>query len=41
MPLLFGTNPGGWTTSAIAAPNGRELAIQGMTSVSNVWMIEN
>jgi eukaryotic-like serine/threonine-protein kinase len=26
---------------AIAAPNGRELAIAGMTSGSNVWMIEN
>jgi hypothetical protein len=32
---------GGWATWAIAAPNGRELAIQGMTSASNVWMIEN
>jgi hypothetical protein len=26
--------------SAIAAPNGRDLAIAGMTSGSNVWMIE-
>jgi serine/threonine protein kinase/Tol biopolymer transport system component len=33
--------PGGWRTYAIAAPNGRELAIAGMTSSSNVWMIEN
>ena len=33
--------PGGWVTWAVAAPNGRELAIQGMTSASNVWMIEN
>jgi len=32
---------GAWRTWAIAAPNGRELAIQGMTSGSNVWMIEN
>jgi Tol biopolymer transport system component len=33
--------PGGFATWAVAAPNGRELAIQGMTSASNVWMIEN
>ncbi len=32
---------GAWRTWAIAAPNGRELAIQGMTSSSNVWIIEN
>jgi hypothetical protein len=32
---------GAWRTWAIAAPNGRELAIQGMTSSTNVWMIEN
>ena len=32
---------GAWKTYAIAAPNGRELAILGMTSGSNVWMIEN
>jgi Tol biopolymer transport system component len=32
---------GAWKTWAIAAPNGRELAIMGMTSGSNVWMIEN
>jgi Tol biopolymer transport system component len=32
---------GAWRTWAIAAPNGRELAIMGMTSGSNVWMIEN
>jgi hypothetical protein len=32
---------GAWRTWAIAAPNGRELAIHGMTSSSNVWMIEN
>ena len=32
---------GSWRTWAIAAPNGRDLAIQGMTSGSNVWMIEN
>jgi hypothetical protein len=31
----------GSQTYAIAAPNGRELAIAGMTSGSNVWMIEN
>src|SRR5262249_14942151 len=28
-------------TWAIAAPNGRDLAIAGMTTSSNVWMIEN
>jgi len=33
--------PGGWRTYAIASPNGHELAIAGMTSSSNVWMIEN
>jgi Tol biopolymer transport system component len=32
---------GAWRTWAIAAPNGRELAIAGMTSGANVWMIEN
>jgi eukaryotic-like serine/threonine-protein kinase len=32
---------GAWKTWAIAAPNGRELAIMGMTSSSNVWIIEN
>jgi eukaryotic-like serine/threonine-protein kinase len=32
---------GGFRTWAIAAPNGRELAIAGMTTGSNVWMIEN
>src|SRR5262245_7573069 len=32
---------GGFRTYAIAAPNGRELAIAGMTTGSNVWMIEN
>ena len=32
---------GSWKTYAIAAPNGRELAISGMASASNVWMIEN
>ncbi len=32
---------GGWQTWAVAAPNGRELAIHSMTSASNVWMIEN
>lgn len=32
---------GAWRTWAIAAPNGRELAILGMTSGSNVWTIEN
>jgi eukaryotic-like serine/threonine-protein kinase len=32
---------GAWRTWAIAAPNGRELAILGMTSGSNIWMIEN
>jgi hypothetical protein len=31
----------GSLTYAIAAPNGRELAIAGMTSGSNVWIIEN
>jgi serine/threonine protein kinase/Tol biopolymer transport system component len=32
---------GAWRTWAIAAPNGRELGIAGMTSATNVWMIEN
>jgi Tol biopolymer transport system component len=32
---------GAWRTWAIAAPNGRELAILGMTSGSNVWMVEH
>jgi Tol biopolymer transport system component len=32
---------GGFRTWAIAAPNGRDLAIAGMTTGSNVWMIEN
>ena len=32
---------GAWQTYAVPAPNGRELAIAGMTSGSNVWMIEN
>jgi Tol biopolymer transport system component len=32
---------GSWKTYAIAAPNGHELAISGMASASNVWMIEN
>jgi len=32
---------GAWRTWAVAAPNGHELAILGMTSGSNVWMIEN
>jgi serine/threonine protein kinase/Tol biopolymer transport system component len=32
---------GSWRTWAIAAPNGRKLAIQGTTSGSNIWMIEN
>ncbi|HET7841776.1 MAG TPA: protein kinase [Terriglobia bacterium] len=32
---------GAWKTWAIAAPNGRYLALLGMTSSSNVWMIEN
>jgi eukaryotic-like serine/threonine-protein kinase len=32
---------GGWRTWAIASPSGRELAIAGMTSGSNVWMIDN
>jgi len=32
---------GSFRTWAIAAPNGRELAIQGTASGSNVWMIEN
>ena len=31
---------GAFRTWAIAAPNGRDLAIAGMTSGSNVWMIE-
>ncbi|MBV8115286.1 MAG: protein kinase [Silvibacterium sp.] len=39
IPLWY--QPGGRRTYAIAAPNGRELAIAGMTSSSNVWMIEN
>jgi len=33
--------PGGFRTWAIAAPNGRELAIAGETTSSNAWMIEN
>jgi serine/threonine protein kinase/Tol biopolymer transport system component len=32
---------GAWRTYAIAAPNGRQLAIAGMTSGSNVWMIDS
>jgi Tol biopolymer transport system component/tRNA A-37 threonylcarbamoyl transferase component Bud32 len=32
---------GAWKTWAIASPNGRYLAILGMTSSSNVWMIDN
>jgi Tol biopolymer transport system component len=39
--IVLWDQPGGWRTYAIAAPNGRELAIAGMTSSSNVWMIEN
>ena len=31
----------GALTYAVPAPNGRELAIAGTTSGSNVWMIEN
>ncbi len=32
---------GAWKTWAIAAPNGRYLALLGMTSSSNVWMIDD
>jgi Tol biopolymer transport system component len=32
---------GVWRTFGIPAPNGRELAIAGITRDSNVWMIEN
>ena len=32
---------GSWRTYGIPAPNGRELAIAGITRDSNVWMIEN
>ena len=32
---------GAWKTWAIASPSGRYLAILGMTSSSNVWMIDN
>jgi eukaryotic-like serine/threonine-protein kinase len=32
---------GAWKTWAIASPDGRRLAILGMTSSSNVWMIQN
>ena len=32
---------GAWRIYGIPAPNGRELAIAGITSGSNVWMIEN
>jgi Tol biopolymer transport system component len=32
---------GSWRTYAIAAPNGRELAIGGVARNSNVWMMEN
>jgi Tol biopolymer transport system component len=31
----------GWRTYGVPAPNGRELAIAGISSDSNVWMIEN
>ena len=39
--LILWDQPGGWRTYAIASPNGHQLAIAGMTSSSNVWMIEN
>jgi serine/threonine protein kinase len=32
---------GVWRTYGVPAPNGRELAIAGITRDSNVWMIEN
>jgi Tol biopolymer transport system component len=32
---------GAWRTFAVPAPNGRDLAIAGITRDSNVWMIEN
>ncbi len=32
---------GSWRIYGVPAPNGRELAIAGITSDSNVWMIEN
>ena len=32
---------GAWRTYGVPAPNGRELAIAGITRDSNVWMIEN
>ena len=32
---------GAWRIYGVPAPNGRELAIAGITSDSNVWMIEN
>ena len=32
---------GAWRTYGVSAPNGREIAIAGRTSGSNVWMIEN
>jgi hypothetical protein len=32
---------GAWRVYGVPAPNGRELAIAGITSGSNVWMIEN
>ena len=32
---------GSWHTWAIAAPDGKHLAINGMTSSSDVWLLEN
>jgi Tol biopolymer transport system component len=32
---------GAWRVRGVPAPNGREIAIAGITSDSNVWMIEN
>ena len=32
---------GSWRIYGVPAPNGREIAIAGITSDSNVWMIEN
>jgi eukaryotic-like serine/threonine-protein kinase len=34
-------NPSGWNTSARPSPDGRHLAIQSPSAVSNIWMMEN
>ena len=37
----FLVDPRPYVSKVEASPDGRELAIMGMTSGSNVWMIEN